>query len=654
MPSNLAPRRIQFSSCDACRRSRVACDASVSSSGGESSEPCTRCRSRHQPCTFKWLQDVKGGLSKRTQRRGRCRPASHSSSAAPSVQGGNSTDNPAETYSRQSSLAESGDTARQTIPAPVVAFSTPDITPPPNVQSPSSSPAVSQNTAGLSEVDYEWLQTLYRRGFEAVFGSWMGRHCCPFLFEQELLAHKYVSISDLCRHLDQAMAESAINDRNLADRGTHRQEDWKDQKSEASLRGAIAAFSARWLPISSPRTTEGFNFLAVTQGLWRQARRDMLRVIHRPSYRSMLSLFLFALTPIPSGISEDEEADGISGQACVHAALQQIQTLRARQRNLKFSGSKVSPLNVTPTMCAAPDSIGTTGFINAESTAYWAALTFDTSASLTLDCRPLLSSGLFGFEFEMPWRLVRTCSKVFRETSEHWRRENAEMTDDRANQIIASGASWKLLGWKLTAIFKEAVRDGHNESEVHRAFVAVVDSIREFNIIYRPQLEECHKRLQFLGQETKLRWFSLMLHYHLSILMLIDVIEAADRQDLHADIVEVINDAETTVMNTLAYGLHTTMVLKRDPDMDGLLGGATITVPIVSIDPYPHHVVAGVQLMRKAIDRDFGFGKIAQETYQSLLGTLERTLSHLPQCSKSVQAARAEFSTMGDNICDQV
>lgn len=301
------------------------------------------------------------------------------------------------------------------------------------------------------------------------------------------------------------MVESTISDRRLAVKETiDHQKRQHDQKAESSLKGAIAAFSARWLPITSPRECD---YLTVTQTLWRHARRDMLRIIHRPSYRSMLSLFLFALTPIPSGISEEEEVDGISGQACVHAALQQVQTLRARQRNLRFSGSKVSPLSETLTICVTPpNSIDSSDFINAESIAYWAALTFDTSASLTLDCRPLLSSGLFGFEFEIPWRLVRTCSMIFRETSERWHRDKVEMTDDRANQIIAAGASWKLLGWKLTAIFKEAVREGYDESEVHQAFVAVLDSIKEFNTIYRPQLEECYKRLQFLSQQTKLRW----------------------------------------------------------------------------------------------------------------------------------------------------
>ncbi|KAJ4263105.1 hypothetical protein NW762_006723 [Fusarium torreyae] len=504
------------------------------------------------------------------------------------------------------------------------------------------------DSVDLENFDSKWLDTLYREGFEAVFGSWMGRYSCPFLFGHTL-ADKYVSISDLCRHLDGCIVDAVAG----GNQPTGRCRD-----IEQSLQSTISAFAARWLPVTSQVQNLDKDHCSLVKGLWRHARRDMLRVMNKPSYRSMLSLLLFALTPIPQGISEEEELDGISGQACVHAALQQVQTLRARQRNLQFSGSKVSPSLRSEAVPTTPESIETSGFINAESTAYWAALTFDTSASLTLNCRPLLSSGLFGFESELPWRLVKTCAKMFDENARQWKQGSSDMTDERANQIIAAGACWKLLGWKLTAIFKEALRDGHDESEVRKAYLAVVDSIKQFGVIYRPLLDECHKRMQFLGQQTKLRWFSLMLHYHLSILMSVDMIEATDRQDLLADMADITIDAENTVMNTLAFGLHNTFTLKRprDPDSDDSQGTGRIvfTVPIVSIDPYPHHAVAGVQLLRKAVDRDYGTDKIPEETYHSLLSTLERTLRHLPQSSKSVQAAIAKFSIVPDEGSTQI
>lgn len=50
-----------------------------------------------------------------------------------------------------------------------------------------SSPAATDSTTGsisdlLSPLENTWLQVLYCDGFDAVFGSWMGRDGCPFLY----------------------------------------------------------------------------------------------------------------------------------------------------------------------------------------------------------------------------------------------------------------------------------------------------------------------------------------------------------------------------------------------------------------------------------------------------------------------------------------
>ncbi|KAL7940411.1 hypothetical protein V8C42DRAFT_337574 [Trichoderma barbatum] len=643
MRDRIITRRTQFSSCDECRRSRVACDAqSRRSVASIPSAPCTRCLNRNRACTFKWIQDAKAGSSARhvttsSKPEGRCGRTSHllidqvsaeepTNAPSPEVAPINSHDywqnqfGPTP-YSRLESLEEA----------------LPDLV----------SSRLEAETHPLSNSHSEWLQTLYRQNFEVVFGSWMGRYSCPFLFGQDDLAERYISISDLCRHLDRYMAETSKGNQGSGPEQWIQQDKRQDVLIERSLINTIAAFAVRWLPITSSDDLVGIDNLHQIQTMWRQARRDMLRIINRPSYRSMLSLFLFALTPIPMGISEDEETDGVSGQVCIHAALQQVQSLRARQRNLQFSGSKVFPSLSSTSICATPETTDTSSFINAENIAYWAAITFDTSASLTLNCRPLLSSGLFGFESEFTWKLVRTCLNVFDESSKSWHLGCAEMTDERANEIIAAAACWKLLSWKLAANFKEALRDGHDESEVRKALSHVSSSIKEFDTTFRPFLDECYKRMQFLGQQTKLRWFSLMLHYHLSILMVLDTIEVVDRYDLLGDLKHASIDAENTVINALAFGLHNTITLRRaiNSPSPGLPGGSgttrsmTFTVPLIAIDPYPHHVVACVQLMRKAIDRDNRNKKITQESYDSLNSTLESALKYLPQSSKSVQAA---------------
>jgi hypothetical protein len=221
-------------------------------------------------------------------------------------------------------------------------------------------------------------------------------------------AEKYVNIVELCGRLDRLMADEIFNEQqhDKTDNTATLREAEQHQLIDQSLHTTVAAFSARWLPLVLKDVEQDLAGSKSIQNLWRYARRDMLRIMNRPCYRSMLSLFLFALTPIPAGVTEEEEVDGISGQACVHAALQHIQVLRARQKNLQFSGSKVSPFLKKQALPTSPDSVGTSDFIIAENTAYWAALTFDTSASLTLNCRSLVSSGVFGEAEELTMPLV--------------------------------------------------------------------------------------------------------------------------------------------------------------------------------------------------------------------------------------------------------
>lgn len=147
--------------------------------------------------------------------------------------------------------------------------------------------------------------------------------------------------------------------------------------------------------------------------------------------------------------------------------------------------------------------------------------------------------------------------------------------------------------------------------------------------------------------------------------MLSDILEATDRYDLLADFNEANADAENAVMNALTFGICTNYTISsptiftsatnspepenssfpsRQTDPVSSSAGPSVTMSIVSIDPYPHHTVAGVQLIRKTIDRDFRLGKITHESYSSLQETLQQTLSHLPSSSKSVKAAREKMA----------
>lgn len=98
-------------------------------------------------------------------------------------------------------------------------------------------------------------------------------------------------------------------------------------------------------------------------------------------------------------------------------------------------------------------------------------------------------------------------------------------------------------------------------------------------------------------------------------------------------------DAEGSVINCLAFGLNNQFSIPRRVDD----AQDFVTVPLVAIDPYTHHVVAAVQLMWKATERNLEAGKLSQSTFDNLSSMMLRTLEFLPQTSKSVQNAKQKL-----------
>lgn len=124
----------------------------------------------------------------------------------------------------------------------------------------------------------------------------------------------------------------------------------------------------------------------------------------------------------------------------------------------------------------------------------------------------------------------------------------------------------------------------------------------------------------------------MTLHYHLCILLLADILETSHYPHLLKELRDAAALAENTVMNTLAFGLQNQYTVQ-------VCGRGTTTLSILEFDPYPHHVVACVRLISRAVERDVLAGEISEAARQSVHATLEEVLHHLPRTSKSVQAA---------------
>lgn len=453
---------------------------------------------------------------------------------------------------------------------------------------------------------------------------------------------------DLFSALDASMADECHTANGETVVKSPRQRQQQNDQINHALTQAIRAFASRWLPLVVDGFWQQESVDEIIREFWRVSRKTMLTVINRVSYRSVLTLFLFGMTPIPLGISEEEENEGLTGQICVQAALQQVQRLRERQRNCQFSGAQVSPAtdHISNHPRARPLN---EGYLKLESRAYWSALIFDTSASLSLNFRSSLTSGLHGFKTEPAWAVIKTfLADSFHNQTEAWRihGHGVEVTDEKVCHVFAAVAVCKLYVWKMIAVVKEAVREGDTEDKVLEAWSSLMDALNIFKGTIRPLLGDCLRRLAFMSQDDKLNWYEIALHYHLGILMLVDAIEAAERPDLLCQLIGARIDAEKEAFELIKYGLENEYTL-YEPDTGHFRRGP-ITRSFIAVDPYPHHTVASARLLNKAISRDFHQGKIQHDEYASLSSILLMVLEQLPQSSKSVYAARQHLQQSVD------
>lgn len=120
---------------------------------------------------------------------------------------------------------------------------------------------------------------------------------------------------------------------------------------------------------------------------------------------------------------------------------------------------------------------------------------------------------------------------------------------------------------------------------------------------------------------------------------MIDAIETARRTDILDGLIITRSEAEGSTMNCLVFGLNNHFII---PQRKGETEDTFVTVPLLAIDPYPHHVVAAVRLLWLGTERDYETGKLDLGTLENLQSILLQTLDLLPQTSKSVQNAKEQ------------
>jgi hypothetical protein len=333
----------------------------------------------------------------------------------------------------------------------------------------------------------------------------------------------------------------------------------------------------------------------------------MLKAVNRPCYRSILALYLFAQTPVPAGISEDEELDGLSGAVCMQTAMCQLQQLRAQQKT-RFC------YNHIPGNTPRDDSISQEA-VDWENKAYWAAIKWETSISLTSNSRTFLTSSR-GPSSEPTWRLVKAfLIDTSLPRAEQWHVAGFKMTGEIADEIISVASICNTYIWKNISSVKEALQKGSHDDDVRDAWSDLLEAITMFRMSIYPLLSKCQRQLHQLDQGMRLKWYHTCLQYHLGILLMEDTLEVAGRSDLlHEDSV-IRKTTRKECFHVLRSSLENTYDVEISTVPDGSDNPPRIIpTSLVAIDPYPQCVIDCIRLMRKATCRRLGCNAITHET----------------------------------------
>ncbi|KAH7088478.1 hypothetical protein FB567DRAFT_524458 [Paraphoma chrysanthemicola] len=596
-------KRSQFSSCDACRRSRVACDASrkrrqsIPSTWGQS---CSRCLKRKRVCTFEWMTKS-------------ARPAHTSDGRKLSII-------PYEPAAHNDGVAAS-------------------------TLDPSKAAQADAMKPGTAVTDFDtrqWSTSFLNQSFDKVFGISLGRYGCPFV--SDAACDIYRSVFQLFGELDVGMGN--YSGHQILVRTPTELERYQNSEDtiEECLQSATLAYASHWLHLASePRLSESElrDFIRTT---WRAARRNMLKALNLRSYRSILALYLFAQTPIPIDITPEEEVDGICRPVCMQNAFHQLQRLRERRESYQNQGDVMNTHIKRPT---------TSSLLDLENRAHWAAMMWDTAGSLALGLRTSLSSGLKGACSEQTWRLVQAfLTGSFTPRAQNWHKTDENITNEMASEIIAGACICKTYMWQHITSLKEGLREGVDDDYVLVAWRALLETIKTFTSVIHPLLERCREHISRLDPAIRLSLYSVNLQYCLGILILVDALEVAARQDLLSQISTVKQEAEHESFQVLKFGLKTSYTIHQSPARQEMAGNqdtqsdfaSLSSATLVAVDPYPQYVVDLVLLLNRSLSGRAGIADEGHGTRSHPKKILFDSLNQLPQTSKSIYLAQQLLS----------
>ncbi|KAE9369824.1 hypothetical protein N431DRAFT_485641 [Stipitochalara longipes BDJ] len=518
-------------SCYACQKLRIGCD--VRSRDGD---PCSNCARRGRDC----ILEIQRGQAKATP---------------------HSLQTPTSTFTEDDNLSRGSRSPfgsprgqRQRVHtnpalAPLFGDGAVDLT---------TEDSVSRRGQALTL--HYMLWDIFTGIMEPQLLIWAGSECCPF---KRTFNAPTTFISRLMLMLDNRWQDPK-DPRFVRNLGfTPFSLEQNNDLIKQALLSAIHVFSARWLPMPLEIRDD------IMQQLWSYSHRKMYAAMLRPTYCSILALYLFGITPT-STLNTERGASDLS----LEISIRHYKQIALRSRIYLHE-----PINITPQENQGLTTEEVLAFPQMQDTAYWLGLICDISRAVTR-CQPtILLPGRLSEE--EVWECIRKEVSKFAERSQPWISSRLPFPIENTYSLIQHGGAHVILVWHAISNVQAALFHDVEGATVEEATQIALRELNRFCEVFGALLGLCKRDFILLNEKIRISTFLLSIHYNLGVLILVDTLNVTSYSHLMTCEYELRISSARAIVNFVS------IILQTDHSSTGNHSENSNLLQV----PYPEHVV---------------------------------------------------------------
>ncbi|KIV93137.1 hypothetical protein PV10_04375 [Exophiala mesophila] len=531
-------------------------------------------------------------------------------------------------------------TTPTTSDAPVTAFddspeshhTIPEDSPGLNLFTPSSTTPISLSTSSDSLARHlqasrlhHLLWNVFTTVLEPRIGLWIGGRACPFTAPNQ-------SSSALSCRQNQclSLATSDTSERDV------------DCIINRALIYAVYAYCVRWLDLDehqSGQSIENQDRLArlkqqLSETFSAQARKEIYGVLSRPSYRSILALYLFAMIPSSPRKTDDDLEDH-----CIEACLSHHNFLNSRRARIPFGHRDPITSLLESSHYCSNDRYFTQGSIQQDldeaqrlsmsNLAYWFGVISDTTRALT-KCRPsiLLPPGCDSES--RVWGPVRDRTRLFKTKFESLRDLQTPISDAQLIEILQHAFAYKTLVWAAITRVQDALVHQMSGISLAEAVDAARKESNSYQEIFVPLLCLGLRDYMFLNRLTQMYFTHLIIHFEVGNLILTDALPPTfSFIDHNFSPYDLRLCACRSIINALIQALRT-----DDPKSKNPRG-----FNILLLDPYPDLITNAIIRTGSALIVLYEMQKLCEDNLSTMFSVVIVALETLAKISHTASEA---------------